>query len=304
MEAQMALIESRLSNDGIITYDKVAIAIQTLRDYEQIALEKHGADGKNGYYVCISGGKDSSVIQQLCIMAGVKCQFYHSHTGLDHPETVYFIRREKKRLEECGYSFNIKMPKENIWQLVKRKKILPTRKVRYCCSDLKETGGRGRMIVTGVRRSESTKRKDVALAEKKASSKKDRVIIQNDNTENRRSVEHCVLNGTLALNIIVDWSDEDVWEFINTYNVPYNPLYDMGYKRVGCVGCPLSSHQIEELDDNPKYKAMWMRMCQWIVDNTDCNFKTATELYDWWTEKTEKIEEDENQTKLELEDLD
>ena len=101
----MALIEQRVTEKGIVEYDKVAVAIETLKAYEQIALQKHDADGKNGYYVCISGGKDSSVIQQLVIMAGVKCQFYHNHTTLDHPQTVYFVRREKKRLEDMGYEF-------------------------------------------------------------------------------------------------------------------------------------------------------------------------------------------------------
>lgn len=299
----MALIEIRLTENGVVTYDKVAIAIQTLKDYEPIALRKSDSNGENGYYVCISGGKDSTVIQQLCIMAGVKCQFYHNHTGLDHPETVYFIRREQKRLAKLGYTLKIKMPKETIWQIIKRKGILPTRKIRYCCSELKENGGENRLIVTGVRRAESAKRKDAALVETRASTKSRKVIIQNDNTENRRSVEHCVMKGIISLNLIVDWSDEDVWEFIDTYNTPYNPLYDMGYKRVGCVGCPLSSRQREELDANPKYKAMWMRTCQWIVDHTDCKHQSATDLYDWWTEKTKIIEIDENQMEFELEDL-
>ena len=194
------------------------------------------------------------------------------------------------------------MPKETMWSLVKRKKMLPTRLVRYCCSELKEHGGRGRFIVTGVRKEESAKRKDTPLAETRGARKKDRVIIQNDNTEERRSVESCTLLGTLALNIIVDWSDEDVWEFIHKYEVPYNPLYAMGYKRVGCIGCPMSTKKRAELDANPKYKAMWMRVCQWIVDNTECRFSTATELYDWWTEKTKKIEIDENQIEFDWED--
>ena len=300
----MALIESRLTKNGVVTYDRVAVAIQNLKDYEPIALQKSGDNGENGYYVCISGGKDSSVIQQLCIMAGVKCQFYHNHTGLDHPETVYFIRREKERLKALGYTLYIERPQETIWQLVKKKRMLPTRLVRYCCSTLKERGGENRFVVTGVRRAESNNRSNEPLASSRGRTKKERIIIQNDNTENRRSVESCVLKGKLALNVIVDWSDEDVWEFIRTYNVPYNPLYDMGNKRVGCIGCPMSTHKRKELEDNPKYKAMWMRSCEWLAANTNCGKGSAIELYDWWTEKTKKIEIDENQIGFELEDVD
>lgn len=297
----MALIEYRLTEEGVVTYNKVEVAIQTLKDYEQIALQKRDINGENGYYVCISGGKDSSVIQQLCIMAGVKCQFYHNLTGLDHPETVYFLRREQERLGQMGYEFNIVPPEKRIWQLIRDKKMLPTRIVRYCCSILKERGGADRFIVTGVRRAESTKRRDTPLASTRGASKSERVILQNDNTEKRRSVEHCVLQGKIALNIIVDWSDEDVWEFIRTYNCPYNPLYDMGYKRVGCIGCPISSNKRAELDANPKYKAMWMRMCQMLVDTPGCRYSTAIELYDWWTEKNKKII-DENQIGFDMEE--
>jgi phosphoadenosine phosphosulfate reductase len=300
----MALVEDRLTADGVVTYDKVAVAIQTLKDYEAVALQKYDGDGVNGYYVCISGGKDSSVIQQLCIMAGVKCQFYHSHTGLDHPETVYFIRREKKRLEELGYSLKIRYPKETLESLVKRKKMLPTRLARYCCAELKETGGRDRVIVTGVRKAESTQRKSRALAETIENKKSDKIVIQNDNTDTRRSVEQCLLLGTISINVIIDWTDEEVWEFIKKYNVPYNPLYDMGYKRVGCVGCPMSTKKRQELDNMPKYKERWMRLCKYFVESgIYTKFHTAKELYDWWTEKDGKTTVDENQIGFELEDI-
>ena len=118
----MPLIEERIGVNGeIVTYDKVAIAIENLRTYEQIALQKTGDDGNNGFYVCVSGGKDSSVIQELCLMAGVKCQFYHNHTGLDHPKTVYFVRSEKKRIEALGYNFYITPPKKYIQALARKR---------------------------------------------------------------------------------------------------------------------------------------------------------------------------------------
>ena len=41
----------------------------------------------------------------------------------------------------------------------------------------------------------------------------------------------------------------------------------------------------EELDANPKYKAMWMRICQTLVDTGKSQYSTAQELYDWWIEK-------------------
>lgn len=63
----MALKEDDLF-DGI--RDRVSIAIMRIKNFEPMALQNNPA----GYYVCISGGKDSSVIQELCLMAGVKCE--------------------------------------------------------------------------------------------------------------------------------------------------------------------------------------------------------------------------------------
>ena len=141
--------------------EKENIAINRIKEFEQIALKYNS----NGYHVCISGGKDSSVIQELCIMAGVKCEFIHNHTSVDYPETVYFIREEKKRIEKLGYNFIINIPRDKhgkqktMFNLI-RKKGLPTRVYRWCCTELKETSGKDRYCITGVRWQESVKRKN------------------------------------------------------------------------------------------------------------------------------------------------
>lgn len=62
----------------------------------------------------------------------------------------------------------------------------------------------------------------------------------------------------MILNPIIDWEDEDVWEFILNENLPYCSLYDDGYTRLGCIGCPMNSHAYEELDRWPKYKEMYL----------------------------------------------
>jgi 3'-phosphoadenosine 5'-phosphosulfate sulfotransferase (PAPS reductase)/FAD synthetase len=74
--------------------NKVELAIERIKSFEPMAL----MNDMLGYYVCVSGGKDSSAIQELCIMAGVRCEFVHNHTSVDHPETVRFVRSEKARL--------------------------------------------------------------------------------------------------------------------------------------------------------------------------------------------------------------
>jgi phosphoadenosine phosphosulfate reductase len=100
--------------------DKISVAIERIKTFEPMALNINPA----GYYVCISGGKDSSVIQELCLMAAVKCEIVHNFTSVDNPETIYFIRREKKRMEDRGCIFRIEYPRyrngkqKTMWNLI------------------------------------------------------------------------------------------------------------------------------------------------------------------------------------------
>jgi len=36
---------------------------------------------------------------------------------------------------------------------------------------------------------------------------------------------------------LADWTEEEVWDYIRANDVPYNELYDKGYKSVGCGPC-------------------------------------------------------------------
>ena len=145
------------------------------------------------------------------------------------------------------------------WALIGDAKTPPTRVMRYCCSWLKETNGDGRMTITGVRWAESARRKEnqgVAVisgkpktTQKKADalgvdysvSKSGALVMNEDNDENRRLAEFCYRTQKMLLNPIVDWTDEDVWDFLdNIVKVPHCCLYDEGFKRIGCIGCPLA----------------------------------------------------------------
>lgn len=46
-------------------------------------------------------------------------------------------------------------------------------------------------------------------------------------------VEHCYRTRKTMVNPIVDWTDEDVWEFLTHYGCKSNPLYECGFKRIG-----------------------------------------------------------------------
>ena len=115
-----------------------------------------------------------------------------------------------------------------------------------------------------------------------------------DNDAERRTVEQCFRTNKTMLNPIVDWSDEDVWDFLdNIAKVPHCELYDQGYKRLGCIGCPMSSNQEEELERYPKYKAHYMRAFARMLEERDRRGKTDGGVFtspqavmDWYLKKT------------------
>lgn len=133
-----------------------------INNLEQIAIERLQAASEMSltYYgqplvITDSGGKDSSVCKELALRSGIPFEFMHNHTTADAPETVRFVRSEAKRFEDLGIKYTINMPtykgqRVTMWSLIPQKLMPPTRLVRYCCSVLKETGGAGRFITTGV----------------------------------------------------------------------------------------------------------------------------------------------------------
>jgi phosphoadenosine phosphosulfate reductase len=269
--------------------NKIDIAVARIKEFELIALQNNPA----GYYVCISGGKDSSVIQELCLMAGVKCEFVHNHTSVDHPLTVNFVRQEKQRLEALGIGFRVEYPRwkdgrqKTMWNMIITNG-LPLRNQRWCCRELKEFGGKGRYCITGVRWAESSQRsKSRATHEILGNNKDKNIILNNDNDMRRRMSEACLTQQKIVLNPIIDWTDEDVWEFIKSKNLPVNPLYGMGYKRVGCVGCPMSGNRRKEM--LPKYKSAYFRAARRHIEyrrdrglpEKDA-FVTPEKYFDWW----------------------
>lgn len=223
------------------------------------------------YYLCYSGGKDSDVIRILAQLAGVKHDIVHNHTTVDAPETVRYVRSIP--------DIQIDYPEKSMWKLIVEKGMPPTRLMRYCCSNLKERGGQGRFKITGVRWAESAKRKEnsglvkisgkpkTMQAQAEADGLDYRVnrfgglILNDDNDESRRFVEHCYRTTSTMINPIIDWTDDDVWEFLHHYGCRSNPLYECGLKRIGCVGCPFggSGSMKREFARWPKYRALYVR---------------------------------------------
>ncbi len=233
-------------------------AIECLRAFEP--------QDEQGYYLCYSGGKDSDTIRLLAQLAGVKHQCKHNLTTADAPETVYYIR------DTIGKE-NIILPPLSIWQLIVKKGIPPSRKVRYCCSELKKIGGKGQVKITGVRKSESKSRRvnqelvTISGAPKHTLksadefgadfriSGKNGILICNISDGSRRLAADRYKSSSVSINPIIDWTESDVWDFLYHYGCGSNPLYQCGFKRIGCVGCPLGGfkNMKREFELYPKF---------------------------------------------------
>ena len=260
--------------------DKVQVAIGRLQMFEP----------PEGYYLAFSGGKDSVVIKALADMAGVKYDAHYNRTTVDPPELIYFIREHHPDVifEQARYKDG---NPATMWNLIPKKRIPPTRIARYCCEALKEGGGEGRFVVTGVRWAESSRRKNSRAGLEVASNDKAKRILDDpDNPANEAMARNCPTKGQHILNPIIDWDDTDVWEFIHRYNHPYCKLYDEGYKRLGCIGCPMSSKATEELNHYPKFKQAYIRAFDRMIkdrlrDGLDTNWATGAEAMEWWLSK-------------------
>lgn len=222
--------------------DKEQLAIARLQDAARLSEHRY----KKPLMVTYSGGKDSQVIVALAERAGINFEVVNSHTTADAPETVYFIREQFKAMEERGIKCSIVMPRYkdkpvSMWTLIPQKLMPPTRLVRYCCEVLKENTGKNRFIATGVRWAESARRKNSrGIMEVMHKDPAKRIILMGDNDEKRQLFETCNLKGKMTFNPIVDWSDDDVWDYTHSEHLPINPLYCDGWKRVGCIGCPMA----------------------------------------------------------------
>lgn len=270
-------------------------AIERIKNASQMAIAHYGKP----LVVMESGGKDSAICRELVRRSGVPYEIIHNLTTADAPQTIYYIRERFRRAEEEGISCSVNSPcyrgqHITMWSLIPMKKISPTRIARYCCEVLKEGSGQGRFIVTGVRWAESYKRKGRGIYESLASTKENRIILNNDNDDRRRLFESCRVKSKHVCNPIIDWSDRDVWEYIQAEKIPMNPLYDRGFFRVGCVGCPMAGKQrYREFAMFPVYERAYKRAFKEMLfvrekegkEDRTGKWKDAESVFRWWMEE-------------------
>ena len=232
---------------------KIENTLRLIADNYEFAKEN------GGYVVCFSGGKDSQVLYDLFLKSGVDFMAVYNLTTNDTPENVKFIRNEYPKVE-------IQLPELNFFQLIEKKKMLPTMNKRFCCEYFKENRIKTGVVVTGVMAEESFRRSKYHIIQKHPKRKKQFLF-------------HPILN----------WYEFDIWEYIEKEHIKINPTYEE-FNRVGCMFCPFASKKqlIYVSEKYPKYKKILLKTIEKIMQKgymRDFENATPESVFEWWISK-------------------
>lgn len=284
-------------------------AIKMIQYFEPLALQQD----PRGYCVCTSEGKDSRVLGHLFRRAGVKHFYLHNITGIDPPELVYFQRKNFQKYKDAGYLAYDVMYRKSMWRLMQEKLMPPLRKARYCCEELKErrVSEQGNAVLSfGVRRYESKKRAG-NRRELEAVKTKEYIIMPFDNAENRRTFEVCYKDYEKRLNPIAEWTTENIWDYSRYWNLEQCNLYEEGFERLGCIGCPNARRcsREREFERWPRFKKLYLLAFEEMIEERkkrglkifDCA-QTPEDWFEWWLSDKSADGTDESQIVLEFKD--
>jgi phosphoadenosine phosphosulfate reductase len=238
-------------------YDKVAVAIERLRTFEP----------PDGYFLAYGGGKDSTVLLELARRSGVKFEAHYHNVTIEPPELVQFVRQVPGVI--------VDRPAKSFFQLLPQKGF-PLRQRRWCCQALKEGGGAGRVVLLGVRWEESIRRRDRKMVEAPA--------------------PNCPIGRRkTCVSPIIDWTSDDIWQFIKSEKLLYCRLYDEGFKRLGCIACPMQSADQRRMGlarwpkFEPAFRLAFRRLFENRMAAGTWNVKqwpSGDACFDWWLSNT------------------
>jgi len=247
---------------------KIQESIEIIKRSEKIALKYNDF----GFHVAFSGGKDSQVIYELCKMAGVTHKPFFYKTSIDPPELLKFIKENYPEVDRIK-------PEMTMFQLIIKKGFLPTRTIRFCCDVLKERKGLNSVVITGIRKQESNRRK------------------------NRNDFEFSCKNGKdkILCNPILNWTTKEVFKFLSERNIEVCSLYNH-FKRIGCVGCPMNpKDQRAEFKRYPNVKKAYINTVGKLMQIGKFeNFDSAEDVIDWWISGTSLKNYMNNKKQLQL----
>jgi len=232
--------------------------------------------GVNGCYISFSGGKDSTVLKHLVeetikddpILRGVIPSVF-INTGLEFPEIVDFIKScENVTIIKPKMNFKQVLEKYG-YPVVSKEQAKYIREVQNGTTKYTENKRRGMINGRNGYRVGAVSKKwqylmdqnKIKISEQccdvmkkrpahKFFMKTKRVpFVGTMAGESRLRTQSYLKNACNAFYLksaqsrpLMFWNEKDIWDYIKHYNIPYSKIYDMGYKRTGCMFCMFGCH--------------------------------------------------------------
>jgi phosphoadenosine phosphosulfate reductase len=168
-------------------------------------------------------GLEDQVLTQMVCSVDKETPVFTLDTGRLFPETYDLIHRTNSKY---GIRMKIYFPDAaKVEEMVNTKGInlfydsIENRK--NCCGirklePLKRAFAGLEVWICGLRREQSVTRKDL------------------------KAIEWDAVNNLIKVNPLIDWTEQQVRDYIAENKIPYNPLHDKGYPSIGCQPCTRS----------------------------------------------------------------
>lgn len=207
--------------------DKINSTLKTPEDALRWAYETFG----DKIAKASSFGAEDSVVTDMIISVNPRARFFTLDTGRLNQETYDVMDEISKRY---GIKFEVMFPEtREVEEMVKIRGInlfYESVENRKLCCEIRKVHPLNKMLgtldawVTGLRRD------------------------QNENRSRASMVEIDAMHGgIIKVNPIIDWSWEQILDYIKRKNLPYNKLLDKGYTSIGCEPCTRATKPGEDL---------------------------------------------------------
>jgi phosphoadenosine phosphosulfate reductase len=175
-------------------------------------------------------GAEDMVLTDAILGNGIAIEIFTLDTGRLHPETLSVLERVRARY---GYDVRVYRPHADAVDRYVGElgldAIYRSVELRRRCCEIRKVEPLARALagkaawVTGLRRAQSVTRADLPLQEFEAA------------------------HGLWKFNPLAEWSERDVWDYLRSRDVPYNPLHDRGFRSIGCAPCTRPTAAGEDL---------------------------------------------------------
>ena len=167
-----------------------------------------------------SMGVEDQVITRMIAGINNKTRIITLDTGRLFQETYDLIQHT---IEEYGVNIETMFPNyESVQKMVKEKGI----NLFYKSVD-------NRKLCCHIRKNESLKRALTGMDIWICGLRKDQTVTRFYNN----LVEWDEKHGLIRLNPLINWTENQVWDYIRKHEIPYNVLHDKGYSSIGCLPC-------------------------------------------------------------------